>query len=133
MSANVTHTETNLTEFDRLDPRNLEASARWLLEHNADPVALVVSLLKTVRQNDDTQQAIRDGCHFSSRCREEMHKAEIDAVHLGIARSIEREARRGNQGAAPNQQLTYAGGLRRAARIARGWRTTRDLAQRAGA
>lgn len=124
MSDNQAETALPGVDEDRLSPQNLERSARWLLKHNDDHVALVASLLKTIRENDDQQNAIRRGYEFSYRFEEELHTAELDAEHLHIARAIEREARRGDLGAAPNQQLTYSGGLRRAARIARGWRTS---------
>ena len=124
---NLVSSDPKPTEFNRLDPKELELSARWLLANNEDHVALVAHLLKMIRENDDEQNAIRDGYEFSARFREEQHEAEVDAVHLNIARAIEREARRGSQEAAPNQHLTYEGGLRRAARIARSY-----LPQRTG-
>lgn len=108
-------------ESDRLADDVLARDATWLLACN-DPHTLVVSLLRTVRQHDDKQQSIRDGYEFSYRAQAAMHQIELDAQVRHIASAIEREERKGEWSAPARQEITYCGGLRRAARIARGFR-----------
>lgn len=73
---------------DRLDPAQLHADATWLLQRN-DPHELVVALLKQVRENDDRQNAIRDG--YSASCR----SMEERATEAEQERNEYREALRG--------------------------------------
>lgn len=94
---------------DRLDPTVLAEDAQRLLAINGDVPALIARLLKQVRENDDQQQAIRDGYGHSARLREECHQVELDAQRRHLASAIEREARRGDAHAPANAHLTYCG------------------------
>lgn len=105
----------------RLHPIELRRSAETLLAAG-EPIDVVMSLLRTIRQRDDQEESIRVGYTHSIRWERDLHERLIDQEHIEIAKAIEREARRGEASAQGRQQLTYAGGLRRAARIARGWR-----------
>lgn len=87
----------------------------------ADAHELTVNLLRQLRQNDDRQQSIRDGYNHSYEMREELHEIQLAAKARHIALAIEREERKGEWSAPARQELTYCGGLRRAARIARGY------------
>lgn len=60
---------------NRLDPEVLAEDATNLLATAGDVHALVVSLLKTCRQNDDTENAIRQGYEFTSRLLEDQLRA----------------------------------------------------------
>jgi hypothetical protein len=60
-------------EDDRLNPLVLTTDARSLVANAADPVALVASLLKTIRQNRDTEEAIERGYSAAYRTLEARH------------------------------------------------------------
>jgi hypothetical protein len=104
---------------ERLRQGPLREQALRLLGES-DPVVVVMMLLRTIRERDDGEEAVRHGYQHSIDFERELHEARIDQEHLDIARAIEQEARRPNPRG--RQALTYAGGLRKAARIARGWR-----------
>lgn len=103
----------------RLSQVELRRTARKLLA-DSDPETVVMMLLRTIRSRDDIEESIQVGYESSAKMREDLHELLLDQEHIEIARAIEREARHPRpQG---RQELTYAGGLRKAARIARGWR-----------
>lgn len=105
---------------ERLNPARLREQAEKMLAETDDPVALVAQLLRNIRQQDDHEEAVRVGYQHSIDWERDLHEMLINQEHVEIARAIEREARHPRpQG---RQELTYEGGLRKAARIARGWR-----------
>lgn len=112
-------TMTVKERVERLRQGPLREQAERLLAES-EPVTVVMMLLRTIRQRDDHEESIRVGYTHSLEYERALHEHVIDQEHLDIARAIEREARRPDPRG--RQQLTYAGGLRKAARIARGWR-----------
>ncbi len=70
--------EPIISDEDRLAPDVLRRDAEWLLNHNEDLVALLVSLLRTIRENHTQQEAIRDGYGFSCRQLEEQLREVCD-------------------------------------------------------
>lgn len=103
---------------DKFDPDVLRRDAAHLLRVATDPVTLVASLLRTIRSQHDEGEHIREGYGHSQKLLQEDHRAYLEGVRGDLARELRREIRRQPPS---GQHLTYAGGLRRAARIAGGW------------
>lgn len=101
---------------DRLDPVVLAHDAAYLLSFNK-PEKLVADLLKQVRGHDDTVNAVVDGYSRSYRELEASIEEMIATQRRQLANAVRREI---DRDPAPNQRLSYAGGLRRAYRIVKG-------------
>lgn len=108
---------------DRLSVESLDKSATTLLEPIiGDPAkvkALVVDLLRSARTSMEREDLICAGYERQAKQRERQHEVEIRAALTDAANAVVREARRGVAGARGRQQVTYAGGLRRAAAMIR--------------
>ena len=81
-----------------------------------------------MRQHMDVARSVADAVHEGGKREgraEGRREAEVETralVLAEIAATLRAEARKGDRGAPARQQLTYAGGLRRAAAIVDGMR-----------
>lgn len=91
---------------DRLDPKKLHDDAAAILARSSDPVALVAQLLRHLRQNDDVQNAIKDGYSYTSRWfREELNRTEA-RTYMACAHIVRRAK------PSPTTELSYGGAQR---------------------
>jgi hypothetical protein len=112
-----------MPDADRLDPAAIAQSARLILarcENDDDRLQLVIRMIREVRVACEREEAIRSGYEHARKMQDEMHDAEIEGLRRDLVNRIRREAKRGTEHAPRQQQITYEGGLRRAARIVEG-------------